>query len=550
MTDIEIAESCKIQPIADIARIAGISEEEIEFYGKYKCKVKTNDKKGSGKLVLVSAMNPTPLGEGKTTVLIGLADGLRRLNKKAIAVLREPSLGPVFGVKGGACGGGYSQIVPMADINLHFNGDLHAVTSANNLLSAMLDNHIHQGNQLNINPEKVVWKRCMDMNDRNLRYITSGLGRDVDGTTMNTGFDITAASEIMAIMCLSKDLEDFKERCGNITIAYDYDDKPIYAKDIKAQNAMAILFKEAIKPNLVQTLEGTPVLVHGGPFANIAHGCNSIIATRAGMSYGEYCITEAGFGADLGAEKFLDVKCRIAKLNPSCVVLVATIKAIKYNAGIEKEKLREVNCEAIKIGFENLRKHIENITTVFKVPCTVAINRFDTDTDCEIETVKALCSESGASACIMKAYSEGGKGAIELAEEVARLCEENSQLEFAYELTDSILTKLDKIATRIYGALGVRLSEEAKVQLEKLEQTAMKDLPIIIAKTQYSLSDDPKKLNRPTDFYIDIRDIQPKTGAGFLVAIAGNIMLMPGLPKTPAAEGMFIDKNGNISGLS
>lgn len=549
MTDIEIAEKSSIIPIEEIAKKAGIPNERIELYGKYKCKVNVDETLGKGKLVLVSAMNPTPLGEGKTTVSIGLADGLNKIGKKAIAVLREPSLGPVFGLKGGACGGGYSQIIPMADINLHFNGDMHAITTANNLLSAIIDNHIYQGNILGIDPERVVWRRCLDMNDRNLRNITSGQGREVDGVTMHTGFDITAASEIMAILCLSKNLMDFKTKLGKITVAYNFDGNPVFCSDLMAENAMAILFRDAIKPNLVQTLEGTPVFIHGGPFANIAHGCNSIIATKAGINFGEYCITEAGFGADLGAEKFLDVKCRIAELNPSCVVLVATIKAIKYNAGIAKEALFDINLDAVKLGFENLKKHIENITGVFNLPCTVAINRFHTDSDEEVALLKELCLNCGVKACDMRAYSLGGEGAIELATEVVKLSKENKKLQFAYDLEDTIETKLNKIVTKIYGGIGVRLSEVAKVQIEKLEQAA-KGLPVIMAKTQYSLTDNAKILNRPTNFYIDIREIKIKSGAGFVVAIAGDIMLMPGLPKVPAATTMHIDEKGNISGLS
>ncbi len=549
MTDIEIAEKSSIKPIIDIAKTVGIPQEKIELYGNYKCKINTDEVLGKGKVVLVSAMTPTPLGEGKTTVSIGLADGLNKLGKKAIAVLREPSLGPVFGMKGGACGGGYSQIIPMADINLHFNGDMHAITTANNLLSAMIDNHIYQGNELGIDPERVVWRRCLDLNDRNLRSITTGLGRDVDGVTMNTGFDITAASEIMAILCLSKNLTDFKERMGRITVGYTFDGRKVLCRELKAENAMAVLFKDAIKPNLVQTLEGTPVFVHGGPFANIAHGCNSIIATRAGMKYGDYCITEAGFGADLGAEKFLDVKCRLAEINPSCVVLVATIKAVKYNAGIAKESLFDINLDAVKVGFENIAKHIDNITKVFNLPCTVAINRFATDSEEEIFLLKQLCLDKGVVACDMRAYSLGGAGATELASEVVRLSQNSQQLKYCYDIDDDVETKLNKIVTKIYGGKGIRLSEKAKQQLLELDEDARK-YPVIMAKTQYSFTDDAKILNRPTDFYIDIREIKIKSGAGFLVAIAGNIMLMPGLPKVPAAQGMTIDNNGKISGLS
>lgn len=550
MTDIEIAEKSSIKPIIEIAEKVGIPPQIIELYGNYKCKINIDRSEGKGKVVLVSAMTPTPLGEGKTTVSIGLADGLNKLGKKAIAALREPSLGPVFGMKGGACGGGYSQIIPMADINLHFNGDMHAITTANNLLSAMIDNHIYQGNELGIDPERVIWRRCLDLNDRNLRSITTGLGREVDGVTMSSGFDITAASEIMAILCLSQNIDDLKERMGKITVGYTFDGKRVLCSDLKAENAMAILFKDAIKPNLVQTLEGTPVFVHGGPFANIAHGCNSIIATRAGMQYGEYCITEAGFGADLGAEKFLDVKCRIADINPACVVLVATIKAIKYNAGVAKEAIFEKNADAIRLGFGNLEKHIYNITKVFNLPCTVAINRYNTDSEEEIALLKELCHSCGVVACDMRAYSMGGEGAIALAKEVVRLSDSgNQKLRYCYQLSDDVVTKLNKIVTEIYGGKGVRLSDVAQKQIAELDEETKK-YPVIMAKTQYSFTDDPKILNRPKDFYIDIREIKIKSGAEFLVAIAGNIMLMPGLPKVPSAQGMFIGSDGKISGLS
>lgn len=539
-----------IKPIATIAAKAGIKKEDIELYGNYKCKINLKEVNPKGKLILVTAMNPTPLGEGKTTVLIGLADGLRKLGKNVFAALREPSLGPVFGVKGGAAGGGKSQVMPDIDINLHFTGDIHAVTSANNLLAAMVDNHIYQGNSLNINPDRIIWRRCMDMNDRNLRNITSGQGKETDGVELKSGFDISAASEIMAILCLSKNIEDLKSRLSDITVAYNMDGKPVYARELKAENAMTILLKDAMKPNLVQTLEGTPVFIHGGPFANIAHGCNSIIATKAALTYGDYCITEAGFGADLGAEKFFDVKCRVAGLNPCCVVLVATIKALKYNAGIAKENLKEENTQAIKIGFLNLKKHIENITKVFGLPCAVAINRFDTDTDAEIACLKELCKELDVSAAEMTAFRDGGEGALELAEEVLRLSERKSELKYAYELTDSIKTKITKVATKVYGSLGVNFSDKAKGEIENIIRAGYADLPVIIAKTQYSLSDNAALLNRPENFYLEVRDIILKSGAKFIVAVTGNIMLMPGLPKTPIAEQMFIDNDGNIHGVS
>ena len=550
MTDIEIANKAQIKPIETIANDLGIPNDLIELYGKHKCKVNSCNIKPQGKLVLVTAINPTPLGEGKTTVTIGLADGIRQLGYKSAAALREPSLGPLFGMKGGATGGGYSQVIPMSDINLHFNGDFHAITSANNLLSAAIDNHIYQGNTLNINPDRIIWQRCMDMNDRNLRSIKTGLGRQVDGVTLDTGFNITAASEIMAILCLSKDIEDLKNKLANITIAYDMADRPIYASQLRVENAMTILLKEAIKPNLVQTLEGTPVFIHGGPFANIAHGCNSIIATKTAMHYADYCITEAGFGSDLGMEKFIDVKLRQAKVDLSCVVLVATIKAIKYNAGVSKDELYREDIESVAQGFLNLRKHIENIKNVFKLPCVVAINRFSQDTDSEISELKKLCLEHNTSAIEMTAYSEGGKGASELANEVIKQCERESKLTYAYELNDPIITKLNKIVTKIYGGLGVRLSEEARLEIERLEEIGMGSLPIIVAKTQYSLSDDPKLLNSPTDFYLNVRKVELRSGAGFIIAIAGDIMLMPGLPKIPSYEQMNINSDGVISGMS
>lgn len=550
MTDIEIAKQAVIKPIEEIAEKAGIDKDNLELYGKYKCKIDINKFNPNGKLILVSAMNPTPLGEGKTTVSIGLLDGLRKLDKNAICALREPSLGPVFGIKGGATGGGYSQVIPMDDINLHFNGDMHAITSANNLLSSIIDNHIHQGNILNIDKENVVWKRCLDINDRNLRCITTGQGRDVDGVTMKSGFTITAASEIMAILCLSKNIEELKERLSNILVAYTYDKKPVYCSDLKAQNAMAILLKEAIKPNLVQTLEGSPVLIHGGPFANIAHGCNSTVATLTAMTLGEYCVTEAGFGADLGAEKFLDVKCRLANLNPDCVVLVATIKALKYNGGVAKDNLKVENLDALKEGFKNLQKHIENIVDNFKLPCVVAINKFAEDTDAEVELLQKLCVANKSKAVVSTAYADGGNGAINLAKAVIDECEKDTNLNFTYDINDTIENKINAIATKIYGAKGVEFSEKAKESIEMINKIGHSNLPIIVAKTQYSLSDDMTLLNRPEDFIINVRDIELKTGSGFIVVLTGNVMLMPGLPKVPASDNMNIDNDGKISGLS
>jgi len=534
-----------MKPIIEIAEKAGIEKDKIELYGNYKCKIDIKKFNPKGKLILVSAMNPTPLGEGKTTVTIGLADGLRRLKKNAFAALREPSLGPVFGIKGGATGGGKASVVPSDDINLHFNGDMHAVTSANNLLSALIDNHIVQGNDLNIDTFRILWRRCMDMNDRNLRFITTGQGGEKDGVQMKSGFDITAASEIMAIFCLSKNLSDLKSRLGNITVAYNKEGNPVFCRDLKAENAMAILLKEAIKPNLVQTLEGTPVLIHGGPFANIAHGCNSLIATLTGLSYGDYLVTEAGFGADLGAEKFFDVKCRIGNLKPSAVVLVATVKALKYNAGVSKDDLKSENVNAVKEGFNNLSKHIENITK-FGVPCAVAINRYDSDTDSEIKTVKRLCEEKGVKAYDVTVFSEGGKGAEELADEIIAMTEKNSDFKYIYDLSETIEEKINKIVKNIYGGEGVIFSDKAKEEIKRLKGTEYEKYPIIIAKTQYSLSDNPKLLNRPERFSVNVRDIYVRSGAGFVVAVTGDIMLMPGLPKSPASEKMEIDEEGNV----
>ena len=503
----------------------------------------------NAKVVLVTAINPTPAGEGKTTTTIGLADALNRLDYKTMVALREPSLGPVFGVKGGAAGGGYAQVVPMEDINLHFTGDLHAIGAANNLLAAMLDNHMYQGNALNINPKRVVWRRCVDMNDRQLRSIVDGLGRPVDGVSRQDGFDITVASEIMAIFCLATDIEDLKKRLARIIVAYTYDNKPVTAGDLKAEGAMAALLKDAIKPNLVQTLEGTPAFIHGGPFANIAHGCNSVTATRMGMKMSDYLITEAGFGADLGAEKFIDIKCRMTGIEPSAVVLVATIKALKYNGGVAKAELGAENLEALEKGLPNLLKHIENINNVFGLPVVVAINKFPTDTEAEVALVREKCKELGVNVALSNVWAEGGAGGEELAREVVRLCEQDSKLQFVYDTDLSIKEKIEAIATKIYGADGVDYSTKAETEIANMEALGFGNLPICMAKNQYSLTDDQTKLGRPTGFRVTISDLTPSIGAGFLVALTGSIMKMPGLPKVPAAEKIDVDNNGVISGL-
>lgn len=552
MNDIEIAKMHKMQPITLIAKKCGIEEERLELYGKYKAKVNLKKSNKKGKLILVTAINPTPLGEGKTTVSIGLADGLRQKGKNAGLALREPSQGPVFGIKGGATGGGYSQVVPMEDINLHFTGDISAITAANNLLSSIIDNHIFQGNDLNIDKENIIWHRCMDLNDRALRYINVGNGGEKNGIPRNDHFDITAASEIMAILCLSKDLEDLKTRLKNIIIGYNYSGQPVYAYQLKAENAMAILLKDAIKPNLVQTLEGTPAFIHGGPFANIAHGCNSIIATKTAQSLFDYTVTEAGFGADLGAEKFLDVKCRTAGLDVNAVVIVATVKALKYSGGLPKDKLTEKDNNALINGLENLKKHIENITKQFNLPACVAINRYITDTDEEIEIIKKECKNLGVKAADVKVWAEGGKGAITLADEVIKLCDQECKgINFTYDLNDSIENKINSVVTKIYGGKEVVYSDQAKKAIQKIIN-AGKDydkLPVIIAKTQYSLSADSKLLGRPKDFSFYIKEIYLRSGSGFIVATAGNIMLMPGLPKIPASDNMTIkqEENGGYS---
>lgn len=553
-SDIEIAQSAEIKYIGDIADKAGIDREYVEYYGKHKAKIDVWNmphKEPKAKLVLVTAITPTPAGEGKTTTTIGLADGLRKIGKNSIVALREPSLGPVFGVKGGAAGGGYAQVIPMEDINLHFTGDFHAIGAANNLLAAMLDNHIYQGNQLNIDPRRITWRRCVDMNDRQLRYITNGLGGRVNGVPREDGYDITVASEIMAVLCLSSSLTDLKARLGKIIVGYTYDEQPVTASMLKAEGAMAALLKDALKPNLVQTLEGTPALVHGGPFANIAHGCNSVIATKTAMELGEYAITEAGFGADLGAEKFLDIKCRIAGLRPSAVVVVATVRALKMHGGVPKTELATENLVALEKGLPNLLRHVSNIHDVYGLPCVVAINRFVQDTDAELELIAKKCKELGVNVALSDVWAKGGDGAIELAEEVVRLCEEedNSNFRFSYEDDCSIDEKLTAITQKIYRGNSVIYTAEALKQKKQLEAMGFGKLPVCVAKTQYSFSDDMSKIGAPENFDITVRNLKVSAGAGFIVALTGSIMTMPGLPKVPAAEKIDIDDNGNISGL-
>ena len=552
-SDIEIAQCTELKHIREIATIAGIPEEYLDYYGKYKAKIdlklleKTKTKQG--KLVLVTAINPTPAGEGKTTTTIGLADGLKKLNKNVVVALREPSLGPVFGVKGGAAGGGYAQIAPMEDINLHFTGDFHAIGAANNLLAAMLDNHIFQGNSLGIDTNKITWKRAVDMNDRQLRNIEDGLGGGKNGVPRKDGFDITVASEIMAILCLSTSISDLKARLSKIIVGYTFDDKPITAGDLKAQGAMATLLKEAIKPNLVQTLEGTPAIVHGGPFANIAHGCNSVLATQVAMSLGDYAITEAGFGADLGAEKFLDIKCRLANLKPSCVVIVATIRALKMHGGMEKQELSHENLEALKKGIPNLLRHISNITNVYKLPAVVAINKFETDTENEINLLTNECKALGVNVVLSDVWANGGNGGIDLAKEVINLCEKDNDFSFSYDTNLSIKEKINAVVTKIYGGKSTVYTEDAEKEIAKLENLGFSSLPVCIAKTQYSFSDDATKLGAPEDFTVTVRNVKVSSGAGFIVVLTGNILTMPGLPKVPAAEGIDINDNGIITGL-
>ncbi|MBQ1189140.1 MAG: formate--tetrahydrofolate ligase [Lachnospiraceae bacterium] len=553
-SDIEIAQECTKKKITEIAVVAGVEEKYLEQYGNYKAKVDyalLRDKadEPNGKLILVTAINPTPAGEGKTTTTVGLADGLRKIGKKSVVALREPSLGPVFGVKGGAAGGGYAQVVPMEDINLHFTGDFHAIGAANNLLAAMLDNHIQQGNSLGIDPRKITWKRAVDMNDRQLRNIVDGLGGKPNGTPREDGFDITVASEVMAVLCLASDITDLKERLSRIIVAYTYDDKPVTAGQLKAQGAMAALLKDALKPNLVQTLEGTPAFIHGGPFANIAHGCNSVTATRMAMKLGDYAVTEAGFGADLGAEKFLDIKCRMAGLTPSVVVVVATVRALKHHGGVAKADLNNENLVALEAGLPNLLQHVENITKVFKLPCVVAINAFPTDTEAELKLVEEKCHELGVNVALSEVWAKGGEGGKALAEEVVRLCEEPNDFTFSYEDNMSIMEKLNAIATKIYRADGVQLVGSAVKQIKQLEELGFGNMPICMAKTQYSFSDDQKKLGAPRNFTIQVRNLKVSAGAGFIVALTGDIMTMPGLPKVPAAEKIDVDENGVISGL-
>ena len=557
-SDIEIAQECVMKPITEIAQEAGISEEYLECYGKYKAKI--SDKlmdhmdRPNGKLVLVTAINPTPAGEGKTTTSIGLIDALSRLGKHPVGALREPSMGPVFGVKGGAAGGGYAQVVPMEDINLHFTGDMHAIGAANNLLAAMVDNSIQQGNPLNIDPRKVVWKRCVDMNDRQLRNVIDGLGTKLDGTPREDGFDITVASEVMAAFCLAKDLKDLKERLSKIIVGYTYgklvDEQPVTAGDLGAAGAMTAILKDAIKPNLVQTLEHTPVIIHGGPFANIAHGCNSVIATRTALKLGDYAVTEAGFGCDLGAEKFLDIKCRMSGLKPNAVVIVATVRALKYNGGVAKADLNNENLEALEKGLPNLLKHVSNIKDVYHLPCVVAINAFPTDTKAEQDLVEAKCKEIGVNVCLSEVWAKGGEGGLALAEEVVRLCEEdNSAFEFSYGLEGTIEEKLNAIVQKVYGGARAELTSNAKNQAKKLTAMGYENVPICMAKTQYSLTDDPKKLGAPKDFVVTVRNLKISAGAGFIVALTGDIMTMPGLPKHPAAMDIDVDENGKITGL-
>lgn len=554
LSDIEIAQSCKLEKITEIAKRAGIDENDIEQYGKYKAKIELsalkNSKRKDGKLILVTAITPTPAGEGKTTTTIGLTDGLRRIGKNAVAALREPSLGPVFGIKGGAAGGGYAQVVPMEDINLHFTGDFHAIGAANNLLAAMLDNHIKQGNELNIDVRKITWKRCVDMNDRQLRNIVDGLGGTANGVPREDGFDITVASEIMAVLCLADSVTDLKERLARIIVGYTYDDAPVTCADLKAQGAMAALLKDAIKPNLVQTLEGTPALVHGGPFANIAHGCNSVIATRMALRLADYAVTEAGFGADLGAEKFLDIKCRTAGLTPSAVVVVATVRALKMHGGLDKKSLDTENTEALEKGIPNLLRHISNIKNVYKLPCTVAVNRFPTDTDSEINFVIEKCRELGVNTVLSTVWADGGRGGEALAREVVRLCEEEKgDFTYSYELSDSIEEKIAAVVKKVYGGKGITVLPAAEKQIEKLSRLGFSGLPVCIAKTQYSFSDDPTLLGAPEDFTVTVRNVKISAGAGFIVVLTGDIMTMPGLPKKPAAEQIDVDENGRITGL-
>ena len=553
-TDIEIAQETVMQPITEVAKTAGVDEKYLEQYGKYKAKVdyqilKDKANEPNGKLVLVTAINPTPAGEGKTTTTVGLADGMRKLGKNVMVALREPSLGPVFGVKGGAAGGGYAQVVPMEDINLHFTGDFHAIGAANNLLAAMLDNHIYQGNALNIDPRQIVWRRCVDMNDRQLRFVVDGLGGKTNGMPREDGYDITVASEVMAVLCLASDITDLKNRLARLVVAYTRDGKPVTAGDLKAQGAMAALLKDALKPNLVQTLEHTPAFVHGGPFANIAHGCNSVTATKIALKLGDYAITEAGFGADLGAEKFLDIKCRMAGLKPSCVVLVATVRALKYNGGVPKAETGKENLEALEKGLPNLLRHVENITKVYKLPCVVAINRFPQDTEAELKLVEEKCKALGVNVALSEVWGKGGEGGIELGKEVIRLCDQPNDFTFSYDADAPIKDKIEAIVKKIYHGDGVTFTANAEKQIKTLTELGYDKMPICMAKTQYSFSDDQTKLGAPTGFTVTVRNVKVSAGAGFLVALTGEIMTMPGLPKVPAAERIDVDEDGKISGL-
>ena len=555
LTDIEIAQAAKPHHILDIAKNAGIDEKYVELYGSNKAKLdlsilKDNENKKDGKLVLVTAITPTPAGEGKTTTTIGLADGLKRIGKSVAVALREPSLGPVFGVKGGAAGGGYAQVIPMEDINLHFTGDFHAIGAANNLLAAMLDNHIYQGNALNIDPRRITWHRCVDMNDRQLRFLTNGLGGRVNGVPREDSYDITVASEIMAVLCLSSSIEDLKQRLSSLIVAYTYDEKPVTAGDLKAAGAMTALLKDALKPNLVQTLEGTPAFVHGGPFANIAHGCNSVIATRVALKTADYAITEAGFGADLGAEKFLDIKCRKAGLTPDAVVIVATVRALKMHGGLSKTELGSENLEALRLGIPNLLRHVKNIKDVYKLPLVVAVNKFPTDTENEINLLIDECKKLSVNVILSTVWAEGGRGGEDLAREVVRLCEnEKGDFSFAYELSSSIEEKISAVVRRVYGGDGINVLPAAKKQIDTLVSLGFGNLPVCIAKTQYSFSDDPSKLGAPSGFTVTVKNVRVSAGAGFIVVLTGDIMTMPGLPKIPAAERIDVDENGKITGL-
>ncbi len=552
-SDIEISQEAKMEKILDIAKSAGIDEKYVEQYGNYKAKIDLsilNDiKKEDGKLILVTAITPTPAGEGKTTTSIGLADGLKKINKNAVLALREPSLGPVFGVKGGATGGGYAQVVPMEDINLHFTGDFHAIGAANNLLAAMIDNHIYQGNALRIDPRKITWRRCVDMNDRQLRFVVDGLGGKTNGMPREDGYDITVASEVMAVFCLASSISDLKKRLSNIIVGYNYDDEPVTAGDLHAEGAMTALLKDAFKPNLVQTLEKTPAIVHGGPFANIAHGCNSVIATKLALKLGDYVVTEAGFGADLGAEKFLDIKCRVAGVKPSAVVVVATVRALKMHGGLKKTELENEDLDALKKGIPNLLRHVSNMKDVYKLPVVVAVNRFPADTEKELELVISECKKLGVNVVLSEVWAKGGEGGVKLAEEVVKLCEEKNDFSYSYELDIKIEDKIRAVVQRVYGGKDINITADAKKQIKKLKELGYDKLPICIAKTQYSFSDDQKKLGAPEDFEVTIRNVKVSAGAGFIVVLTGDIMTMPGLPKVPAAENIDVDDDGKIIGL-